>query len=144
MREKIVSGDQVLEYIPQRPPFVMIDSVYEKGDDFVTSGLTIQEENVMAEDGLFKDGGLIENIAQTAALYAGTKYKDAGEPIPVGYIAGIKNVKIFRNPEVGSSIITTTTLTNEMLNIQIVNGEVKDEEGELVASCELRIFINDK
>ena len=140
--EPIALGDEVLNYIPQRPPFVMIDSLYEKGEMHVTSGLTITEDNFMTENGEFKDGGIIENIAQTAALYAGTKFKDAGLEIPVGYIAGIKNVKIFKNPASGSKIYTTATLTNELMNIQIVNGEVKDENQELLASCELRIFIN--
>lgn len=138
----IIEGNDVLNYIPQRPPFVMIDCVYEKGENFVTSGLSITEDNVMTENGKFKDGGLIENIAQTAALYAGTKFKDAGLDIPVGYIAGIKDVKIMANPVIGTKIHTTTTLTNELMNIQIVNGEVKNENNELIASCELRIFIN--
>lgn len=140
--EPIAIGDEVLNYIPQRPPFVMVDSLYEKGEMHVTSGFTITDDNVMTENGEFKDGGIIENIAQTAALYAGTKFKDAGLAIPVGYIAGIKNMKIYKNPSSGSKIFTTTTLTNEMMNIQIVNGEVKDENQEVIASCELRIFIN--
>ncbi|MDH5474140.1 MAG: hypothetical protein OEX22_00460 [Cyclobacteriaceae bacterium] len=139
---KIIQGDDVLDYIPQRPPFVMVDAVYEKGENHVVTGLTIEENNVMVENGEFKDGGLIENIAQTAALFAGTKFKDAGKEIPLGYIAGIKDVKIFQNPSTGSDIFTTTTLTNEMMNIQIVKGEVKNSKEEILASCELRIFIN--
>ena len=139
--EPILQGEEILGYIPQRPPFVMIDAVYDKGEMHVTSGFTITDENVMTENGEFKDGGIIENIAQTAALYAGTKFKDAGKEIPVGYIAGLKNVKIYKNPSSGTKIFTTT-LTNEMMNIQIVNGEVKDENQQVLASCELRIFIN--
>ncbi|MDH5365923.1 MAG: hypothetical protein OEW67_02995 [Cyclobacteriaceae bacterium] len=138
----IIKDDEILDYIPQRFPFVMIDSVYEKGESYVTTGLSITDDNIMTEAGEFKDGGLIENIAQTAALYAGTKFKDAGKDIPLGYIAGIKDVKIFQNPSSGSKIFTTTTLTNEMMNIQIVKGEVKNDQEEILASCELRIFIN--
>lgn len=142
-RQPLEQDEAILNYIPQRPPFVMIDALYEKGDKFASTGLTITDTNIMTENGEFKEGGIIENIAQTAALFAGVKYKEAGEEVPFGYIAGIKNVKIVANPKVGDKIFTTTTLTNEIMNIQIVEGIVKNEQDKVIASCELRIFIDE-
>ncbi|MCX2745388.1 hypothetical protein OO013_16030 [Mangrovivirga sp. M17] len=139
----ISEGTDLQNYIPQRPPFFMIDKLYEKGDNFVVSGLKVSSDNILFEDGQLREGGIIENIAQTAALFAGVSFKDSGKEVPVGYIAGIKNLKINKLPETGDELITKTTVTNELNNIQIVNGEVKSEAGELIASCELRIFIKE-
>ena len=70
----------------------MIDKLFEKGEQYVLSGLFIEEDNLMAEAGLFKEGGLVENIAQTAALFAGLSYAEKGLPVPLGFIAGIKDL----------------------------------------------------
>lgn len=96
----------------------------------------------MSENNHFKEGGLIENMAQTAALFAGVKFMDAGEEVPLGYIAGIKNVEVHQLPKVGTKISTRATLINELMNIQIVEGLVYDEQDQLIARSELRIFID--
>ncbi|WPP48760.1 hypothetical protein [Catalinimonas niigatensis] len=134
-------GDELLNYIPQRWPFVMIDKLLEKGEDYVISGLSISEDNVLVEDGIFKESGLVENIAQTAALFAGIRFVDQGKPIPVGYIAGIKDLSIEKMPASTSNILTRTTLLRDIGNIQIVEGKVYDENEQQLAACELRIFI---
>ena len=130
-------------YIPQRPPFVMVDKMLEKGDNYLISGFYIEASNVLCEDGQFKEGGLVENIAQTAALFAGAKFVDQGKEVPVGYIAGIKDLFIHKLPTAGEHIVTKTTLTHELMNIQIVTGEIFNQEDEKIAECELRIFIKE-
>ncbi|NMM47867.1 hydroxymyristoyl-ACP dehydratase [Marinigracilibium pacificum] len=139
----ILQGTELFDYIPQRPPFVMVDKLYEKGDNYVVSGLTVSDDNLLFENGSLCEGGIVENIAQTAALFAGVTHKDLGKEVPLGFIAGIKNLKIFNKPLLGTELFTSTTLTNELNNIQIVNGEVKGAAGNLIASCELRIFIKE-
>lgn len=137
----IKQGEELLTYIPQRAPFVMVDKIYEKGEDFLISGFSIVEGNVLVEEGLFKEGGLVENIAQTAALLAGTKFIDSGKEVPLGYIAGIKNLEVKNLPSAGTEVYTKTTITHDLMNIQVVEGEVFDENDQKIAGCELRIFI---
>ncbi len=141
IRQPIQTGTELYQYIPQRPPFVMVDKIFEKGNDFLLSGLTVASDNVMVEDKRFSAGGLVENMAQTAALLAGTKFIDAGKEVPVGYIAGIKDLKIIRLPECGEALHTKTRITHDLLNIQVVEGSVYDAQEAKIAHCELRIFI---
>ncbi|WMJ72395.1 hypothetical protein RCC89_04350 [Cytophagaceae bacterium ABcell3] len=142
MKMQIIKKDEELyQYLPQRPPFVMVDKLYEKGASYVVSGLEVKDSNILVENGVFNEGGLVENIAQTAALYAGTKFIDAGQEVPVGYIAGIKKLKIKAQPLVGEEIYTRTTLTHDFSNIQVVEGAVFNMKDECIAECELRIFI---
>jgi len=137
----IKQGEEILEYIPQRAPFVMVDKVFEKGDNYLISGFSIKSDNILVSDGYFQEGGLAENIAQRAALLAGTKYRDNGKEVPVGYIVGIKNLTILKLPTSGTEVYTKTTITHDMMNIQVVEGEVFDENDQKIAGCELRIFI---
>ncbi|MGK7389883.1 MAG: hypothetical protein ACNS60_06010 [Candidatus Cyclobacteriaceae bacterium M2_1C_046] len=131
----------VLKYIPQRPPFVMVDKVFEDGPDYIITGFDLKEDNILAENGYFNEGGLVENIAQSAALFAGFQFQAKGKPAPLGYIAGIKDLKIFFRPPCNTEIKTKIRLTNDLMNIQVVEGEVFNKENQKVASCELRIFI---
>lgn len=137
----IHKGEELYDYIPQRPPFMMVDALYEKGTAHVVSGFTIRKDNPMLSSGQFTEGGLVENIAQTAALFAGVRFVDQGLPVPIGYIAGIKDLVIQKLPSIGAHLYTKTTLTHDLTNIQVVAGSVFDEQDQLVARCELRIFI---
>lgn len=101
----------------------------------------MQDQNVLVENNQFSAGGLVENMAQTAALLAGTKFTDQNKDVPVGYIAGIKNLFIDRLPSCGENIFTKTILTHDFLNIQVIEGTVYDEKEIKIAHCELRIFI---
>ena len=140
-KEPVKTREELYQYIPQRPPFVMVDKIFEKAEDFLTSGFLVRSDNVMVENNLFSAGGLVENMAQTAALLAGTKFVDEGKEVPVGYIAGIKNLKINRLPACGEELHTRTIITHDLLNIQVVEGSVFDAQETEIAHCELRIFI---
>ena len=137
-------GEELLQYIPQRNPFVMVDKLYAINDTKVISGFTVTKENVLVEDMTFQEGGLIENMAQTVALFAGYKAAKLGKEAPIGYIAGIKDVIIHQLPLVGEILHTKVEITNELMNMQIAQAEVKDEKGQVLASCELRIFIKEE
>lgn len=142
-KEPINKGEELYKYIPQRPPFVMVDKIFEKGDDYLLSGFDVKSDNLMVQNNALSAGGLVENMAQTAALFAGTKFVDNNKEVPLGYIAGIKNLVIDRLPLCGEELYTRTVLTHDLLNIQVVEGSVFDEQDEKVAHCELRIFIKE-
>lgn len=139
--ESIAQGNELLKYIPQRPPFVMVTHLYEHDEKNVVSGLAIEDDNVLVKDGLLQESGLIENMAQTAALFAGLKASALGKGAPLGYIAGIKDVLIEDLPAAGQKISTKVEIVNEVMDIQIAQAAVYDQEECLLAKCELRIFI---
>ena len=67
----LAEGEQLLKFIPQRSPMVMIDKLYFSDAEKCVTGLNISEENIFCRDGFFREPGLIENMAQTAAVHAG-------------------------------------------------------------------------
>ena len=93
--------DTMLKLIPQRPPFVMVDRLYSSDDVNTKTGFYISDSNILTKGGFFTEPGIIENIAQTAAVRVGYYFYRLGKPAPPGYIGAIKALKIYSLPKVG-------------------------------------------
>lgn len=136
----ILQGDQILEMIPQRPPIVMVDKLIAVEEGKTTTGLTISPENIFVQDGLFREPGIIEHIAQSAALGAGYACRSEGEEVPIGFIGAIKNLTINFLPEVYSDLTTEITIEYQVMDATLIRGCVFFQ-GRLVAECEMKIFL---
>ncbi|RAW00141.1 3-hydroxyacyl-ACP dehydratase [Pseudochryseolinea flava] len=129
----------ILQYLPQRPPIQMVHNLLEVTDSHAVTALSITSDNIFTENGSLSEPGIIENIAQTAAAHAGYYYISQNMPVPIGFIAAIRNLQIYDRPVVGATITTTVTITNKVLDITIVEGIVTLADRTL-CSCEMRIF----
>lgn len=136
----IAGGEQLFQYIPQRPPIVMIDKLEEVTESNIISGLNIKANNIFVENEFLREPGLIENIAQTIAAGAGFNQIQNGKPVALGFIAAVRELKINTLPKVGQHLKTIVKVINEVMDVTIVKGEVY-VEGDLIAECEMRIFI---
>jgi predicted hotdog family 3-hydroxylacyl-ACP dehydratase len=141
----LANRDDIQKYIPQRDPIVMVHELVEADDDHAVTNLMIEPDNVFVSDQYFKEPGLVENIAQTAAMHVGYQCALKNIPIPIGYIAAVKDLKIFSLPRQNTRIATSVKITNKVLDVTVVQGRV-EQDGNLLCSCEMRIFarINSK
>ena len=62
-----VDKAQIQSYIPQRPPFVMVDSLIEATSERFETELRVRPDNIFLEEETLREFALIENIAQSAA-----------------------------------------------------------------------------
>lgn len=131
----------ISELVPQRAPFMMIDTVLDSDDKKTTTSFHIREDNILVKDGKFSEAGLVENIAQTAAARAGVTALRKNKPVSVGYIAAVQNLEIFALPEVNNTIHTEITAGNEILNVLLISGKATCN-GQLLATCSMKIFID--
>lgn len=127
------------DLIPQRCPFVLVDELISCENGVFVSNFQIPEKHPMVYNGKLSEGGLTENIAQTAAAGNGFEAKEKGTEIPKGFIAGIKNLKLNRLPLSNSQIITKVILQNRIMDFNLIRGEIIEGD-ELIASCEMKIF----
>jgi len=137
----IVSADQILEYIPQRSPMVMVDGILDYEEKSIQTTFQIKPDNIFVEDGLFTESGLMENMAQSAASKLGYACKLSGESVPLGFIGAISNVKVFNLPKVGHSIRTTISFNHTIFNVSLINAQVFFENS-LLCQCEMKIVID--
>lgn len=130
----------ITAYIPQRPPMVMIDELILANDSSCTTSLTILSENIFVNGDHFSEPGMIENIAQTAAAMVGYQCYVNRTPVPVGFIAAVKNWRLSKIPNINTTIETTIQVINSVMDVSIVEGNIK-QDGEPLCSCEMRIMI---
>ena len=128
--------------IPQRPPIVMVDVVWSADEQSADTGLTIQEGNIFVKDGLFREPGLIEHIAQSAAAFAGYGTFVRGEEPKLGFIGEIKDCVFNLMPPLGSELRTHIQLVTVIGGIRLINAEVRLKD-ELVATCVMKFFLKD-
>lgn len=130
----------ITDFIPQRTPMVMIDQLLSAESDSAMSSFLITNDNIFVEDGKFTEPGLVENIAQTAAAMVGHHCALNKIPVPIGFIAAVKDLKINSTPPSGSIISTKVKVTNTVMDVTIVEGVVLLAE-EVICTCEMKILI---
>jgi len=135
----LANRTDILQYIPQRKPIVMVHELLEADDEHVITQLEIEPDNVFLTSGFFAEPGMVENIAQTAAVHVGYQCALKNLPIPIGYIAAIKDLKVKTLPKQNSTITTSVKVINKVLDITVVQGKI-EHKGDLLCSCEMRIF----
>ena len=144
--EKILlEGEEVSALIPQKPPIEMVDKLYHSTDTSCVSGLTVKADNMFCVDGCLREPGIVENIAQTAALGIGYIYSQKslnGEKVnpPLGFIGAIKKLNIYKLPPVGSELRTEVVTQHVIFDVTLISGKTT-LNGEVIAECEMKIFL---
>lgn len=131
----------IKKYIPQREPMIMVDRLISHDPAQTKSGFKILSDNVLVDKMKLSEAGLLENMAQTAALSKGYEVSKSGEKAPVGFIGSVKNLHIKTLPRVGQVIETLIIIKHEVFNASIIEAQVSCEN-EIIAYCELKIFLN--
>ena len=119
----------IASFIPQRPPFVFIDTIEEVTETTARTRFTSPDSCPLVENGVLPLAGLMENAAQTCAARAGNK---------IGYIGAVKQMQVTRLPRVGETLHTEATVVQEVLNICLMEIVARIEE-EVIATTTLKI-----
>lgn len=131
----------IQSFIPQGPPFVMIDRLLHVDETSCRTALLVREDNIFVSQGKFREPGLLENMAQTAAAKSGHTAQNENKAAPVGYIGAIKNLQIKTLPETGEELTTEIIVTNQIFDAMVVTGKIYCRKN-IIAQCEMKIFIN--
>jgi 3-hydroxymyristoyl/3-hydroxydecanoyl-(acyl carrier protein) dehydratase len=138
----------ILELIPQRRPFVMVDRLLHCDSQFTLGSLRILPDNIFVENGVLTESGIIESIAQTCAARMGyvnrleqKKSEEQSElKVKLGFIGSIKNLLITQCPPVNEDITIKIEVLSEVFSIMLIQAEVKTGD-EIIASGEMKISI---
>lgn len=130
----------LLQCIPQRNPFVMVDCLYLHTPNQVVAGITIKNNTLFVKNYELKEPGLIEHMAQTVALHTGFGFYIQQEQAPVGYIGSISNLEILELPKLNDVIQTTATIIQEFAGITLVEIESKINE-VCIAKAQMKTVI---
>jgi len=119
----------IFSYIPQRPPFVFIDTIEERSEKKACTRYTIPETCPLLSDGILPLAGVMENAAQTCSVIAGNK---------IAYLGAVKQMDVTRFPMVGETLCTEAVVKQEMLNISLIECTTYIQN-ETIATTTLKI-----
>ena len=137
-----ISSVNVLDLIPQRPPFIMIDCLTHFDPVITSSRFAVRDYNLFFSEGRLLASGLFENIAQTCAARIGYINRLSNEVIKLGFIGAVRNLKIYKTPLAGDTIYTTITVKEEVFQMTLVDAVVKLND-ETIAEAEMKIALSD-
>ncbi len=120
----------------------MVDGLIYSNTEKTISRLVLSKANIFCKSGFFQEAGIIENIAQTAALRSGYLARKSGKKPKTGFIGSIKRLTIFELPKDNDTLQTTVTVLHELMNATVIKGEVF-VNNKLIATGEMNIFFPD-
>jgi len=133
----------IQQFLPQRPPFVMVDSILDVTDRAGVTQLAIRPDNLFVDDGELSAAGLLENMAQSCAARIGCINLTRGGCVRDGVIGDIRNFTVLRNPVSGEVITTHIEIVEEVFNLTLANVETRVGD-ELIASASIKIALIEK
>lgn len=133
--------ENILTLIPQRAPFVMVDELLCSDGNSIQTRFRVKEGNVLVMNGEFSEGGLLENIAQTAAAGAGYMAIKEKKQVSAGYIGAVKNLEIFDLPKINDELVTEVRIESRVFDVTVISGTVRHND-TLIAQCEMNIYIS--
>src|SRR5260221_8775195 len=137
----MIPETNILPFIPQRAPFVMIDELIACDELGAKTILRVRDNNLFIKNGLLTEPALVENIAQTAAARIGYICSKENKPVPIGYIAAIQNLLITGLAKTGDIVETEIIIKNQVMNVTIISGTARVKD-RVIASCEMKIFVS--
>lgn len=136
----LYSNEQIFDLIPQRPPMVMVDTVFEADDHAICAALTVTEDNIFCCNGCLEETGLVEHIAQTAAALAGYETVSQHLPPRLGFIGEVKNFEWHELPRVGQTVQSSLEVIAKMAGVTLVQATTT-LDNRPIASCQMKIFL---
>jgi predicted hotdog family 3-hydroxylacyl-ACP dehydratase len=124
--------------IPQREPFVMIDSLLFAEGNRIETTFNVSPDNIFVEDRYFREFGLIENVAQSFAAGIGIiKGVSQGESAE-GFMAALSELTVYGLPEVGKTIYTEVLVTASFEKLYQLYGKCFTD-GKLLMECTMKL-----
>ncbi len=137
----LINKENITNYIPQRSPFVMIDSLLEAKENGFKSTFDILPDNIFLENNILSESALVENVAQTCAAGFGYVNSLKGEGAgKLGFIGAVSRLKVHALPKEKDHLVTEISVLNTFDAIHLIQGRVFSNGIELI-DCQMKIVI---
>ena len=125
------------QFLPHRPPIVMVDTLLENSDHHKSALCIIHPDNqFLNSDGLLDATAIPEIIAQAAAASDSHTHDGAIRP---GFLALARDIQIERDLRVNDEIIITATDESPLDGWFVINFELRLKDGTPCAHGEISV-----
>ena len=137
----LIDKDNILQLIPQREPFVMIDKLVTATESKFESRFNIESNNIFVENGQISESALVENVAQTCAAGFGYIGSQKGEGAGgLGFIGAVTKLVVHGKAKVGDNLNTIISVLNTFDKIHLIEGHI-EISGKKVIECQMKIVV---
>lgn len=120
LKTPITDLASIKKLLPHREPMIMVDSLLEFHEGKAIVGFTILKDNLFVSNDELIETGVIEHMAQAAALYNGFKNHSKDQTAKTGFIASIKKLQIQKLPQVDDILKTEVSIIHEIMHMSTV------------------------
>lgn len=131
----------VLELIPQRPPFVWVNTLVDCDPVISHTEFTVPQTGLLCKDGFLTEAGLLEHAAQSCAARIGylNSYLNK-DTVKIGVIGTVKDFTITKLPLSGQLLETTIEVLQEVFDITLVQATISCAQ-EIIARGQFKIAL---
>ncbi|MDR2511062.1 MAG: pseudouridylate synthase [Bacteroidales bacterium] len=131
----------IKDLIPQQEPFIMVEKLLFCDLERTKTSLSIKNDNIFVENGVFSQSGIVENVAQTCAARLG--YLNRNQPVKIGMIGSINDFEFSGVlPKAGQEILTEISVEAEVGQVILLNASVLCNEN-VVAIGKMKVVLTD-
>jgi len=129
----------VADYLPHRPPMLLIDDIVEVSDLRAVCRTTIHPDCVFAVHGVVHPSAMIEIVAQACAIYVGVLSARDGDPPRTGLIMSCREISFAVDSfAVGDELTITANKVFGQHQLAAFTGTVV-RDGALCATVQLSV-----
>ena len=132
------------DFIPHRPPMLLIDRIHQYQTDNLQAEVTIAEDSAFFEATTQQVPNYvgIEYMAQTIAALAGVEADQRGKPLRIGFLLGSRKLQLLQPGfNLGARYrISVTRLYQEDTGLAVFECQIHDSDEQLVASANVNVF----
>lgn len=132
--------NEILQIIPQRPPFVFVDKLLYANELGAEVNYVVKEDCPLIANHRLPLAGILEHVAQSCAARIGYIQSSKDEPIRIGYIGAVKKIELFRSPNIGECLTTKVTLIDCVLDISLLQCDTFVAD-ELIAQTTIKLAL---
>lgn len=114
----------VQDYLPQRPPILLIDEILTHRPDYIACKIHWHRHSFFMEQEEFSSVALIEMIAQSSAILQSLYYAGKGAP---GFLTSVKKFSFYASPMGETPLIVEVQVQSTVGRHQIVQGSIYQE-----------------
>ncbi len=128
------------QLLPQRPPMLLLDRLLSCTATEGTAEALISPEHLFRlPDETIHPAALFELMAQAYAVVHGYQSRLAGEPIGIGFLAGISRAVVYGSARVGDRLLVSVRRT-AVIKPFVRAQALVTRNGETLAEGELTLF----
>jgi len=133
----LINKNEIINYLPQRDPFVMIDSLISADKDLIIGQYKLKE-NILSNKKHTSPSILIEFLAQTCAAGLGYQSDILEEQDKLGFIGAISKLVVFGEAFNGDTLTSQIKFLTSFDQIHLIEGIVMKKDVELLR-CQMKI-----